>query len=93
MRRRGRPTTRGEFAKFVAKEIQKIVVGSSVHSAGSQRVLISLAQVDLPKFEYTLDKIKVLSIDVRSRETVQPRIFVEHLRAWDTIPRNASRRA
>ena len=68
-------------------------MGSSVHAAGSQRVLISLAQADLPNFPYSLDEIKVLSIDARSRETVQPRIFVEYLPAWDAFPRNASRRA
>ncbi|KAM5533391.1 hypothetical protein V8D89_012941 [Ganoderma adspersum] len=31
----------------------------------------------LTNFPYTLDEIKVLSIDVRSRGTVQPRIFVK----------------
>ena len=37
-------------------------------------MLISLAQADLPNFPYSLYEIKVLSIDARLRETVQPRI-------------------
>ena len=36
----------------------------------------SFAQAKLPKFPYTKDEIKVLSIDVRSRGTVQARLFV-----------------
>lgn len=36
----------------------------------------SFAQAKLPKFPYTKDEIKVLSIDIRSRGTVQARIFV-----------------
>ncbi|KAI1786709.1 hypothetical protein LXA43DRAFT_755699 [Ganoderma leucocontextum] len=37
-----------------------------------QKIFVALG----PQFPYTLDQIKVLSIDVRSRGTVQPRIFV-----------------
>ena len=36
----------------------------------------SFRQVELPHFPYNLDNIKVLSIDIRSRGTVQARIFV-----------------
>ncbi len=40
------------------------------------RYVESLPQVELSQFPYTLDQIKVVGIDVRSRGTVQPRLCV-----------------
>ena len=37
----------------------------------------SFAQAKLPKFPYTKDESKVLSIDMRSRGTMQARIYVD----------------
>ena len=52
-----------------------VVSSQHSHSQMSQKI-DSLPQTQLPHFPYGLDHIKVLSIDVRSRGTVQARLFV-----------------
>nr|VWO97292.1 Cytochrome P450 monooxygenase AKT7 (EC (AK-toxin biosynthesis protein 7) [Ganoderma boninense] len=56
--------TRGEIAIFAAEQIKEI---------------IAIQQKGLPNFPYKLEQVKVLSVDVRSRGTVQPRLFVDGL--------------
>ncbi|KAM5533393.1 hypothetical protein V8D89_012943 [Ganoderma adspersum] len=44
-----------------------------------------LERRDLSWFPYTLDEIKIVSIDVRSRGTLQPRIFVDFPMVQDRL--------
>lgn len=75
-KQRRTPKTRGAFAILAAEEIGKVLVsGWTLHSKRS-RDIDWLLQTQLPQFPYGLDQIKVLSIDVRSRGTVQARLFV-----------------